>query len=336
MGLKKLALFSLSVLVLQQAAWGSTRKLDKFIKSLAKELTRNVAPRGESIAVPSFLTFDNRNTMLGKYISEELLNQFAQSKKLVPVERDFIFELTDEMKLGMSGMVSSGTIQDVGRFSGAAYVIVGTLQKIGDSVRVNVRLVRTESSKVIETISDSLDLTPEVAELLAQDIKITHQPVKEAKQEERKENAEPRHAGPQEPEVEEVTVPRPSGTPQEKVIVFDQEYFEAPVDRESRRQARMAAERQAESDMHAGNEIYYQKRERELEQADKERARINSSAASADQSRLNRMDQEEKALWAQHQKDYQAQIRNANRPKVVILQRPRLAARVHNKNKRYP
>lgn len=98
---------------------------------------------------------------------------------LTPVERDFIFKLTDEMKLGMTGLVEPKTIQQVGKFSGASYVLVGTVQKIGKDIQLNSRLVKTETSKVEKAVEVTLKGTPEIFDLLSQEIKTPLIPVPE-------------------------------------------------------------------------------------------------------------------------------------------------------------
>lgn len=144
--------------------------MDNAAVSITEQISQGITSSKESIAIPPFLTFDNKTTALGKMFSEKLISKFAESKKIMPVERDFIFKLIDEMKLGMTGLIEEKTIQQVGKFSGASFVLVGTIQKFGRDIQVNSRLVKTDTSEVEKSIEVTLRSTPEILELLSQEI----------------------------------------------------------------------------------------------------------------------------------------------------------------------
>src|SRR5438046_1781145 len=71
------------------------KKVSKAAKALSKQLAKNSKMKGQSIAVSQFLTPDNRATVLGTLLSEALISDIANRTSFVPVERDFIFKLTE-------------------------------------------------------------------------------------------------------------------------------------------------------------------------------------------------------------------------------------------------
>ncbi len=159
--------------------FASSTDLNDAVHKICQQLTKGINPRGESIAIPPFLTLNNRTTVLGKLLSEKLMGQFSNQNIFIPVEREFIFKLTDEMKLGMTGLVEPKTVQQVGKFSGAAYVLVGTIQKVGGEVQIISRLVRTETSRVEKSIETVIRSSPETLELISQEIQLPLLPTPE-------------------------------------------------------------------------------------------------------------------------------------------------------------
>lgn len=167
---KKIILLVAVILRGQIFAYASSKDLEGTVNFIYEQITYHVKPSDEFIVIPPFLTFENKTTTLGKLLSEKLISKFTNGKKITPVERDFIFKLVDEMKLGMTGFTEPKTIQQVGKFSGASYVLVGAIQKIGKDIQVNSRLVRTETSKVEKSVETILKTSPEILELLSQEI----------------------------------------------------------------------------------------------------------------------------------------------------------------------
>ena len=159
-------------LLLLNISYASSNDLNETVQTIAQQLTKEIKNGNELIAIPPFMTLDNKTTMLGRLLSEKLITEFSkEKKKITPVERDFIFKLTNEMKLGMTGLVEPKTIQQVGKFSGASYVLVGTVQRVGKDIQVSARLVRTETSKVEKSVEIPLKSEPHIADLYSQEIK---------------------------------------------------------------------------------------------------------------------------------------------------------------------
>ena len=148
-------------------AHGSVKDLDAGVDFIFAQIAQDSKLAGKSIAVPPFLTFEDKTTALGKLLSEKLIIKFAESKKAVPVERDFIFKLIDEMKLGMTGLIEPKTVQQIGKFSSAIYVLMGSLQRVGNEIQVHSRLVKTETGEIENASEVAIAATLEINELLA-------------------------------------------------------------------------------------------------------------------------------------------------------------------------
>ena len=282
------------------------RKLDKIVKALSKQLTRDSEAKRESIAVSQFLTADNKVTMLGKILSIKLVNSLSKSKKFIPVERDFTFMLTEEMKLGMSGLVEDKTVQNAGRFLGASNVLIGTIGTLGDDVVIDARLIKTETSQVMAAAETSFQMNPDIDKLLAYKIEIEPAPVhpdKEKPSEVAQEPAKDQSS----PAAQENQAPQQTTT-----LVLTQDFYEAryKLSAEDRKE-----EEEKERVRRMEDAEYYKKREAQLEEVDKKIAVMNSEAAAQRREREAVMDRAAKEPWERRQR----QIADFNRHRIIVF-----------------
>lgn len=107
---------------------------------------------------------------LGEGIAATLTDGFARSGKVRVVERERLQRILEEMKLGGSGLVDERTAIRAGRLLGANALLLGSFLKFGDSVKINVRVVRTETGEVLssERVSGKFSLLFELEEKLAE------------------------------------------------------------------------------------------------------------------------------------------------------------------------
>ncbi|MDI6726558.1 MAG: FlgO family outer membrane protein [Smithellaceae bacterium] len=88
---------------------------------------------------------------LGEEIAATLTDGFARSGKVRVVERKRLQTIMEEIKLSASGLVDERTAIQAGRLLGANALVLGSFLKFGDSVRINVRVVKTETGEIIST-----------------------------------------------------------------------------------------------------------------------------------------------------------------------------------------
>ena len=287
-----------------QPSYASYRDLDKAVRKMAKKLCEGVKST-TTIAIPSFLTIDKKNTQLGYLVSEELLDQFADNPKWVPVERDFMYEVSQEIKLEMTGAIDRETVKQIGKFSGANYIVVGLLQEIGDEIHIHASLVNVETARVEKATHVLLKATPEIQSLFFREIKM------EAKQEqEPKQAVSPAAEGAvrsQPPAPQSSEPPQVSGAP----LVLSQDDYEMHY-------KPGIPDRRQEEEFNRKNEDWYRKRENELNNVDRKLDALNAQAVSKDEEKEKTMDREADHLWKKHQDDYTKMINGVNRPAVTI------------------
>lgn len=89
--------------------------------------------------------FDN----LEKGLADSLTNSLAKYSSFSILERAKLKEALKELSLSQSGLVSSDTVVKIGKLVGSKYIIFGSILKAGQLYQVSLRVVETESGKVI-------------------------------------------------------------------------------------------------------------------------------------------------------------------------------------------
>ncbi|MGI8786952.1 MAG: winged helix-turn-helix domain-containing protein [Pyrinomonadaceae bacterium] len=112
----------------------------------AKTLTETVAAEKRSIAILPLknLTGDAANDYLSDGITESLINEVSRIESLKVISRSSAFQFKDK----------NISAQEIGEKLGVETILEGSLQKNGDNVRVQARLVNARDGSVLWT-SDS-------------------------------------------------------------------------------------------------------------------------------------------------------------------------------------
>jgi TolB-like protein len=108
-----------------------------------------------------------------KSIPEYLKNTLSKSDQLVIVERTKLEAVLREQALSMTGLIDSSTAQKVGDLLGATYIISGTISQSGDWLRIDAKIIKTETGQLKGEKVQTKDETylNEMISLLGQNIK---------------------------------------------------------------------------------------------------------------------------------------------------------------------
>ena len=82
-------------------------------------------------------------------IADILTTTLAGSSRLSLVERGQLNLVTDELKLGLSGLVDEKTAAEVGKLTGATYMVLGSFMPLGKSMRIDAKVVETATATVV-------------------------------------------------------------------------------------------------------------------------------------------------------------------------------------------
>lgn len=126
------------------------KHLDKAVRNISGQILSGSFESGSSVAVLPFRNPQGEATELGRLVSDELAFELVKGKRCATLDRDYVSRMLEEIKLGMTGAVDQKSAVSVGKFSGARYLLVGTLEPYGKKqILVQARLLETESAKLI-------------------------------------------------------------------------------------------------------------------------------------------------------------------------------------------
>ncbi|HPR18298.1 MAG TPA: FlgO family outer membrane protein [Candidatus Cloacimonadota bacterium] len=105
------------------------------------------------IAVIEFADLEGNVTQLGRFLAEELLTRIFTTGKFEVVERNLLQTVLEEQKLGTSGYIDQETAISIGQILGVDAIITGSITDLGENVKINARLISTESGSVFAVAS---------------------------------------------------------------------------------------------------------------------------------------------------------------------------------------
>ena len=139
------------------------------IELLATQIvSRSVAADRTTIAIASFPHVDDTCSELSNFLVDELvLNLFSlPGNQLSIIERSQLDRIFSELELSLSGAVDANTTKELGRVHGVETLLVGTLTNLGDDLRVNARLIDTETAQVYSAAAVNIPRTSTFEELM--------------------------------------------------------------------------------------------------------------------------------------------------------------------------
>jgi TolB-like protein len=161
-------------MVLASLAFAQT--LDNVIGEAAM-LASNRFSQGTTVVV---LNFKSDSEKLSGYIIEELNEKLLNIGKLRLVERRNLNEIRAELDFNMSGEVSDESAQSIGRMLGSQYIILGSVDTIGNQNRIRFRAISTETATIEWSFSSNIKNDAVLASLLdKEDRRGTSRPSKE-------------------------------------------------------------------------------------------------------------------------------------------------------------
>jgi len=170
----------LSVVLLMLAAAGcggggaSSRGGDP-IKAALQELSEGIYPRlpagakKTSLAIVGFSPVaggDLANDPFSRYLVEELTLKLVNDGRVTVAERSQLDKVMKEIRLESSGAVSDASAKQLGALLGVDGVLLGTYMDLGREVKVNQRVIATESGEILAASTTNVPKTKVVKQLL--------------------------------------------------------------------------------------------------------------------------------------------------------------------------
>jgi TolB-like protein len=141
--------------------------VDMAMDELARQITTQISnQKKRKVAVLDFSDLNGQDSKLGKFIAEEILTRLVKENEVSVVERMYMKKVLQESEFRNSGIVDIKSAQKIGRFLGADSVCLGTLTPLQKTVRVNARLIDSETGKIFAVATASIDRSDDINVLL--------------------------------------------------------------------------------------------------------------------------------------------------------------------------
>ena len=123
--------------------------LDLQLENLTNQIVESLSHESKSkIAVIEFSDLNGNITEFGMYLSEELITRLFLTRKFDVIERQLLNQVISEQKLGMTGLIDDESAIAIGKLLGVDAIVSGTITDLGVSLKVNARIIATETGSV--------------------------------------------------------------------------------------------------------------------------------------------------------------------------------------------
>ncbi|MCK5057828.1 MAG: hypothetical protein KAT34_14305 [Candidatus Aminicenantes bacterium] len=153
----------------------SAMDFEKEINRLSQEIAQKIAGAGKKkIAVVDFTDLSGGITELGRFLAEEFSVALAGTGKgFTVVDRIHLQTILKEHKLSATGLIDQNTARDLGKIAGVEALITGSLTPMGESVRVSVKVLDTETAVLIDASRGNIAMTDAIKGLMERQIGAT-------------------------------------------------------------------------------------------------------------------------------------------------------------------
>lgn len=130
---------------LSLAQTGMTQQIDELGNQIATKVS---AKNKTTIAVVEFADLEGNITNFGRFLAEELITRLHETEKFKVIERQLLNQVIKEQKLTLSGIVDPKSAKQLGQVLGVDAIVSGSITDLGKTVRVNARLISTETGEI--------------------------------------------------------------------------------------------------------------------------------------------------------------------------------------------
>ncbi|MFQ6114797.1 MAG: FlgO family outer membrane protein [bacterium] len=152
--------FSCSLVILLLACPGylfSQGGLDQRVAELSQQIAKEMTEyKKTTIAVVEFSDLQGNVTDFGRFLAEELITRLFQTKKFKVIERQLLNKVITEQKLSLKGLVDPTSAKQLGKLLGVEAIASGTITDLAQSLRVNARLISTETGEIFAVASTKI------------------------------------------------------------------------------------------------------------------------------------------------------------------------------------
>jgi TolB-like protein len=162
-------LFCLTVLVsnVPDTLRAEPQTLDQRLNALSNQIAAEMSSyQKKTIAVLEFVDLRGNVSDLGRFLSEEMVTRLYQAKLFKVIERQLLNKVISEQKLSLTGIVEPTSVKELGKILGVDAVISGTITELDETLRINARLISTETGEIFSVAAGDLPIDKSILKLI--------------------------------------------------------------------------------------------------------------------------------------------------------------------------
>jgi TolB-like protein len=121
----------------------------------------------KAVTVPGFTDLHDNESDLGLFLADQVSAGLVQ-KKCAVVDRKNVDKILAEHKLTTSGLVDPENAKKLGQFAGVDAIVIGTIIPLTGTIRVTVRVLATDSARVLAATSADIPKTNSIRHLIGE------------------------------------------------------------------------------------------------------------------------------------------------------------------------
>ena len=143
------------------------QSLDVQLNNLTNQMVKSLTQEKKSkIAIMEFPDLHGTISEFGKFIPEELTTRLFMTRRFEVLERQLLNKVLEEQNLGMSGLIDASSAAQIGKLLGVDAIVTGTITDMGTMIRINARMIATETAGVFAVASVSIDKEPHIVAMM--------------------------------------------------------------------------------------------------------------------------------------------------------------------------
>ncbi len=149
----------------------AAQDLEQGTVDLAQQLATALQGQTKKVAIVEFTDLSGFQSILGQFISEELVTQLTSGTnagKFDVVERRLLARVLQEQQLTDSSLFDAASITKIGKILGIQVLITGSIADLGTEIKINARAISVESAKVFSAAAIKITKTESVRMMMSQ------------------------------------------------------------------------------------------------------------------------------------------------------------------------
>lgn len=156
------------MMALAAAAMGYQQQMQTAAGRIGESMTKTGK---KTVAVVDFTDLQGNATELGRFLAEQLSVALSSANGTYEViDRNHLRAILQEHKLSATGLIDPLTARKVGQMAGAECLVSGSITPFSESVNLSVKLLDTNTAKILGGLTVDIPRTSTINELLARGI----------------------------------------------------------------------------------------------------------------------------------------------------------------------